>query len=106
MKKTKCVRITFLPLVVISLAGPFNNLMAAEEAEYSVLEPDGDFELRQYQPQIVAETLVTVTSRKWATKASDVYSTISQVQVSGQKPGGDIAETDYDCPGGGGGIVR
>jgi len=58
MKKTKCVRITFLLLVVISLAGPFNTLMAAEEAEYSVLEPDGDFELRQYQPQIVAETLV------------------------------------------------
>ena len=32
--------------------------MATEEAEYSVLERDGDFELRQYQPQIVAETLV------------------------------------------------
>jgi len=32
--------------------------MAAEEAEYSVIERDGDFELRQYQPQILAETLV------------------------------------------------
>ena len=32
--------------------------MAAEEAEYSVTERDGDFELRQYQPQILAETLV------------------------------------------------
>jgi hypothetical protein len=50
--------ITFLLLVVIFLAGPPNTLMATEEAEYSVLERDGDFELRQYQPQIVAETLV------------------------------------------------
>lgn len=32
--------------------------MATEEAEYLVLARDGDFELRQYQPQIVAETLV------------------------------------------------
>jgi hypothetical protein len=32
--------------------------MATEEAEYNVLERDGDFELRQYQTQIVAETLV------------------------------------------------
>lgn len=58
MNKTKCVRITFLLLVVISLAGPLNTLMATEEAEYNVLDCDGDFELRQYTPQIVAETLV------------------------------------------------
>jgi hypothetical protein len=58
MKKTKCVRITFLLSVVISLAGPLNTLMATEEAEYNVLDCDGDFELRQYTPQIVAETLV------------------------------------------------
>ena len=32
--------------------------MAYEEAKYTVLEHDGDFELRKYQPQIVAETLV------------------------------------------------
>jgi hypothetical protein len=32
--------------------------MATEEAEYTVLERQGDFELRQYEPQIVAETLV------------------------------------------------
>ena len=32
--------------------------MATEEAEYRVLERGGDFELRQYQPQIVAEILV------------------------------------------------
>jgi effector-binding domain-containing protein len=51
-------RIITLFLVVISLAFPLHTLMAAEEAHYSVLECDGDFELRQYPAQIVAETLV------------------------------------------------
>ena len=32
--------------------------MAIEEAKYDVLERDGDFEVRQYQPHIVAETLI------------------------------------------------
>jgi len=32
--------------------------MATEEAKYAVLEKDGHFELRQYEPCIVAETLV------------------------------------------------
>jgi hypothetical protein len=32
--------------------------MAVEKAEYKVLESDLDFEIRQYPPQIVAETLV------------------------------------------------
>jgi hypothetical protein len=32
--------------------------MAVEEAKYKVLEREGDFELRQNEPQIVAETLV------------------------------------------------
>ncbi|TSA09831.1 MAG: heme-binding protein [Deltaproteobacteria bacterium] len=32
--------------------------MAIEEAKYTVLEREEDFELRQYEPQIVAETLV------------------------------------------------
>ena len=32
--------------------------MAIEEAKYKLLDRDGDFELRQYEPQIVAETMV------------------------------------------------
>ena len=33
-------------------------VMATEEAKYTVLEKDGNFELRQYAPCIVAETIV------------------------------------------------
>jgi len=32
--------------------------MATEEAKYALLEKDGNFELRQYEPHIVAETMV------------------------------------------------
>jgi hypothetical protein len=32
--------------------------MAIEEAPYTTLEQRGDFELRQYQPYVVAETVV------------------------------------------------
>lgn len=32
--------------------------MAIEEVEYNVLEKQGNFELRQYEPHIVAEILV------------------------------------------------
>ena len=32
--------------------------MAAEEPEFVLIEKDGDYELRQYAPMIVAETLV------------------------------------------------
>ena len=35
-----------------------NDVMAIEEARFTVLEKDKEFELRQYEPQIVAETLV------------------------------------------------
>jgi hypothetical protein len=51
-------RIILVLLVFIFLAFPPKKPMAAEGAGYSVIERDGDFELRQYQPQILAETLV------------------------------------------------
>ena len=34
------------------------DVMAFEEAKYKVIIKDGEFELRQYEPQIVAETIV------------------------------------------------
>ena len=42
-------------LIFLFAGGP---LMAIETARYQVVEKDGDFELRQYAPYIVAETLV------------------------------------------------
>jgi hypothetical protein len=49
----------FLGITLFSIIflGPRTG-MALEEARYAVLEREGDFELRQYEPQIIAETLV------------------------------------------------
>jgi len=37
---------------------PLNSLFATEEAKYSVISQSGDFEIREYEASIVAETLV------------------------------------------------
>jgi hypothetical protein len=44
-----------LSLVLFSMKG---DVMASEEAKYTVIMKDGEFELRQYEPQIIAETIV------------------------------------------------
>src|SRR5512135_830180 len=49
--------VTFL-LFLLFFFSITGNVMATEEAKYAVLEKDGPFELRQYEPCIVAETLV------------------------------------------------
>ena len=57
MKHGKNFRI----IALIFFSGLFFNVggvMATQEAEYSVLEKQSNFELRQYEPQIVAETFV------------------------------------------------
>lgn len=46
----------FILLLSMFLAGV---VMAIEESRYSVLEKSGDFELRAYEPTIVAETVVS-----------------------------------------------
>ena len=43
--------------------------MGIEEAAYTVEQTDGDFQLRQYAPQVVAETLVDGTQEEAGNKA-------------------------------------
>ena len=45
--------VTFI--FAVSLAG---ETMALEKAKYSVVEKEGNFELRRYEPYVVAETMV------------------------------------------------
>lgn len=56
MIRAKRLSLALLFSVAVSLI-PYT-LMATEEAAYQVVESEGDFELRQYQPQVVAATLV------------------------------------------------
>jgi len=48
----------FAALFCLSLLFWCEDIMAIEEAKYSVVEREDAFELRQYQPQIIAETVV------------------------------------------------
>jgi len=50
--------ILFFGFIILSQSGCVGYFMATEEPQYQVLEKSGDFEIRQYQPYIVAETLV------------------------------------------------
>ena len=56
----KWARLSKIALCIMSFSVFFLGArigMAIEEAKYDVLEREGDFELRHYQPHIVAETL-------------------------------------------------
>jgi hypothetical protein len=55
IRRTRIIPFFLFPLFFLSITG---NVMATEEAKYVVLEKEGHFELRQYEPFIVAETLV------------------------------------------------
>jgi len=58
MREIIQTRTLVIGILLISLLLLPKKLMATEELTYKVLEHAGDFELRQYQPHIVAETLV------------------------------------------------
>jgi hypothetical protein len=45
-------------MAMLLMLVPVPELMAVEEAKYTLVEKEGDFEIRDYAPQIVAETLV------------------------------------------------
>jgi hypothetical protein len=49
-------KILFFAFIILLIWG--GKALAIEEAKYSVLREEGDFQLRKYEPQIVAETLV------------------------------------------------
>lgn len=52
------IGISGLVLLTVSAILVAKSAMAIEKAKYTVLEKKDDFEIRQYEPQIVAETLV------------------------------------------------
>ena len=58
MKTCKYIGLAGLTLLTVSSLFVIKSAMAIEKAKYTVLEKEDDFELRQYEPQIVAETYV------------------------------------------------
>ena len=58
MKTFKYIGLAGLALLGVSALLVAKSAMAVEKAKYTVLEKEDDFEIRQYDPQIVAETFV------------------------------------------------
>ena len=58
MKTLKCIGLTGIALLGVSSLLVAKSAMAIEKAKYTVVEKEDDFEIRQYDSQIVAETYV------------------------------------------------
>ena len=58
MKTLRYIGLAGFTLLTVSSLLVAKSAMAIEKAKYTVLEKEDDFELRQYEPQIVAETFV------------------------------------------------
>ncbi len=58
MKTCKYIGLAGFALLGVSSLLVAKSAMAVEKAKYTVLEKEDDFEIRQYDPQIVAETFV------------------------------------------------
>src|SRR6056297_1414442 len=55
----KVMRYLFLKILTPAFLVLSGAAMATEEAEYVLVQQDGGFELRDYAPQVVAETVVS-----------------------------------------------
>jgi hypothetical protein len=58
MKTFKYIGLAGFTLLTVSSLLVVKSAIAVEKAKYAVLEKEGAFEIRQYDPQIVAETFV------------------------------------------------
>ena len=58
MKTCKYIGLAGFALLTVSLILVTKSTLATEKAKYTVLEKEDGFEIRQYAPQIVAETFV------------------------------------------------
>ena len=58
MKTFKYIGLAGFTLLTVSSLLVSKSAIAVEKAKYAVLEKEDDFEIRQYDPQIVAETFV------------------------------------------------
>ena len=65
-------------------------LQAVEEAEYTVVREDGDFEIREYAPAIVAETVV---SGDFEDAGSAAFRKLFKYIDGNNRTGGEIAMT-------------
>ena len=83
---------TIYPGIILTLLIllPVPELMAVEEAQYRLVEKDGDFEIRDYAPQIVAETRV---DGKLEDAGSRAFRRLFRYITGNNRPGTDIAMT-------------
>ena len=58
MKTLRCIGLAGFALLGVSSLFVAKSAMAIEKAKYTVIEKEDDFEIRQYESQIVAETYV------------------------------------------------
>jgi hypothetical protein len=64
--------------------------MAVEEPPYTLVRADGDFEIRNYAPMVVAEVVVASTSRS---PANDGFRPLANYIFGDNSPGAKIAMT-------------
>jgi len=72
--------------MVVALAGFGSSAMAVEEAAYTVVRADGAYELRDYAPQVLAETVVAGELDEAGSAAfSPLFGYISGKNAAGSK---------------------